>query len=195
MRLTTPSPTRHRATGTPARDAAVWARDLTRTFGDFTAVDAISFEVARGEVFGFLGANGAGKTTAMKMLTGLLAPSSGQAHTAGHDVATEPEAVKRRIGYMSQRFALYDDLTVRENIRFYGGVYGLTDREIADRMDALARPARVRAARAASASGACRWGGSRSWPSRSRCCTSPRSSSSTSRPAAWTRSRGGSSGR
>lgn len=115
---------------------SVWARDLTRTFGTFTAVDHISFEVARGEVFGFLGANGAGKTTAMKMLTGLLAPTSGEAHTAGHDVAREPDAVKRRIGYMSQKFALYDDLTVRENIRFYGGVYGLTDREIADRMAA-----------------------------------------------------------
>ena len=120
----------------PAPGPAVWARDLTRTFGAFTAVDAITFEVAKGEVFGFLGANGAGKTTAMKMLTGLLAPTSGEAHTAGHDVAAEPDAVKRRIGYMSQRFALYDDLTVRENIRFYGGVYGLTDRQIADRMAA-----------------------------------------------------------
>ncbi len=120
----------------PTEDAAVWARDLTRRFGDFTAVDAISFAVARGEVFGFLGANGAGKTTAIKMLTGLLAPSSGEAHTAGHDVAAAPDAVKRRIGYMSQRFALYDDLTVRENVTFYGGVYGLSDREIADRMAA-----------------------------------------------------------
>ena len=118
-------------------DAAVWANGLTRTFGDFTAVDHITFSVAKGEVFGFLGANGAGKTTAMKMLTGLLAPSDGEARTAGHDVASEPEAVKRRIGYMSQRFALYDDLTVRENVRFYGGVYGLTGRQIADRMGAL----------------------------------------------------------
>jgi ABC-2 type transport system ATP-binding protein len=117
----------------PTTEAAVWARDLTRRFGDFTAVDRISFEVAPGEVFGFLGANGAGKTTAIKMLTGLLAPTSGTAHTAGHDVAAEPEAVKRRIGYMSQRFALYDDLTVRQNVRFYGGVYGLTRREIRER--------------------------------------------------------------
>ena len=123
----------------PPNDAAVWARDLTRTFGDFTAVDAITFSVAKGEVFGFLGANGAGKTTAIKMLTGLLAPSGGEAHTAGFDVATEPEAVKRRIGYMSQRFALYDDLTVRENVRFYGRVYGLTDRVIDERMAALLR--------------------------------------------------------
>ena len=118
---------------TPRDEAAVWAQDLTRTFGDFTAVDAITFTVAKGEVFGFLGANGAGKTTAIKMLTGLLAPSSGQASTAGHDVAAEPDEVKRRIGYMSQRFALYDDLTVRENMRFYGGVYGLSDREIKGR--------------------------------------------------------------
>ena len=118
-------------------EAAVWARDLTRTFGDFTAVDHITFEVAKGEVFGFLGANGAGKTTAIKMLTGLLAPTSGVARTSGHDVATEPEAVKRRIGYMSQRFALYDDLTVKENVRFYGGVYGLSDRVIAKRMEAM----------------------------------------------------------
>ncbi|MEO0558304.1 MAG: ABC transporter ATP-binding protein [Bacteroidota bacterium] len=116
---------------------AVWARDLTRRFGDFTAVDAITFEVAKGEVFGFLGANGAGKTTAIKMLTGLLAPTSGEAQTAGYDVATEPEAVKRRIGYMSQRFALYDDLTVRENVQFYGGVYGLASRELASRRDAM----------------------------------------------------------
>ncbi len=120
----------------PSPDAAVWARGLIRTFGDFTAVDAISFEVAKGEVFGFLGANGAGKTTAIKMLTGLLAPSAGQARTAGFDVAAQPEQVKRRIGYMSQRFALYDDLTVTENVRFYGGVYGLTDRQIAERRTA-----------------------------------------------------------
>jgi len=119
---------------TSLKDAAVWARDLTRMFGDFTAVDAITFSVAPGEVFGFLGANGAGKTTAIKMLTGLLAPSAGEAHTAGFDVAAQPEEVKRRIGYMSQRFALYDDLTVAENVRFYGRVYGLADRQIDARM-------------------------------------------------------------
>ncbi|GAB5518882.1 MAG: hypothetical protein RhofKO_11330 [Rhodothermales bacterium] len=118
-------------------EAAVWAEGLTRTFGSFTAVDAISFAVERGEVFGFLGANGAGKTTAIKMLTGLLAPSSGQACTAGYDVATEPEGVKRSIGYMSQRFALYDDLTVNENVRFYGGVYGLSNRVLAQRQQAM----------------------------------------------------------
>ncbi len=98
---------------------------LTKTFGAFTAVDAISFEVARGEIFGFLGANGAGKTTALKMLTGLLMPTSGQVTVAGFDVRRKPEQVKRRIGYMSQKFSLYEDLTIRENIRFYGGIYGL----------------------------------------------------------------------
>lgn len=98
---------------------------LTRTFGAFTAVNAISFEVHEGEIFGFLGANGAGKTTALKMLTGLLTPTSGKAMVAGYDVWREPEQVKRRIGYMSQKFSLYEDLTVRENIRLFGGIYGL----------------------------------------------------------------------
>ena len=106
------------------------ASDLTRKFGDFTAVDHISFEVGRGEIFGFLGANGAGKTTAIRMLTGLLAPTEGRAEVAGFDVATETEAVKKRIGYMSQKFSLYEDLTVLENIRLYGGIYGLSDNEI-----------------------------------------------------------------
>ena len=112
---------------------AIEARDLTRRFGSFTAVDRVTFDVRAGEVFGFLGANGAGKTTALRMLTGLLAPTSGRATVAGHDIAREPEQVKRRIGYMSQRFSLYEDLTVRENISLYGGIYGLTDGEIAER--------------------------------------------------------------
>jgi ABC-2 type transport system ATP-binding protein len=106
---------------------------LTRRFGAFTAVDGITFNVRAGEVFGFLGANGAGKTTAIRMLTGLLAPSSGRATVAGHDVAREAERVKREIGYMSQRFSLYEDLTVRENITLYGGIYDLSDRDIRDR--------------------------------------------------------------
>ena len=114
-------------------ELAIEAKDLTRTFGRFTAVDHITFDVRVGEVFGFLGANGAGKTTAIRMLTGLLAPSGGAARVAGHDVATESEAVKRAIGYMSQRFSLYEDLTVRENIRLYGGIYDLSDRDIRDR--------------------------------------------------------------
>ena len=116
---------------------ALDVRGLTRRFGSFTAVDAISFSVARGEVFGFLGASGAGKTTAIRMLIGLLAPSAGEARVAGFDVAREPDAIKRSIGYMSQRFSLYEDLTVRENIELYGGIYGLADRQIAERMRLL----------------------------------------------------------
>ena len=116
---------------------AIYARDLTRRFGDFTAVDRISFDVAAGEVFGFLGANGAGKTTAMRMLTGLLTPTGGQARVAGYDVYTQSDAIKQAIGYMSQKFSLYEDLTVRENIRLYGGIYGLTSAEIRDRTATL----------------------------------------------------------
>lgn len=106
------------------------ARNLTKQFGDFKAVDAISFEVKKGEIFGFLGANGAGKTTAMRMLTGLSRPTSGEATVAGFDVFKQAEKIKQRIGYMSQRFSLYEDLTIRENIRFYGGIYGLSRKNI-----------------------------------------------------------------
>jgi ABC-2 type transport system ATP-binding protein len=116
---------------------AIEAKELTRRFGDFTAVNAVTFDVEQGEVFGFLGANGAGKTTAMRMLIGLLEPTSGSARVAGYDVAAEGEKVRRSIGYMSQRFSLYDDLTVRENITLYGGIYGLRDREITDRTHTL----------------------------------------------------------
>ena len=116
---------------------AIDVRALSRRFGAFTAVDGITFDVAAGEVFGFLGANGAGKTTAIKMLIGLLAPSSGTATVAGFDVGTRAEEVRRRIGYMSQRFSLYEDLTVIENITLYGGIYGLGDAEIRDRGGAL----------------------------------------------------------
>ena len=117
-------------------DIAIRARDLTRTFGGFTAVDHITFDVQAGEVFGFLGANGAGKTTAIRMLTGLLEPTSGEAAVAGFDVATQSELVKRNIGYMSQRFALYDDLTVGENMRLYGGIYDLVGATLRERMAA-----------------------------------------------------------
>ncbi len=99
---------------------------LTKRFGSFIAANELSFEVCKGEIFGFLGANGAGKTTAMRMLCGLLAPSSGKARIAGFDVYTETEKIKRSIGYMSQKFSLYDDLTVSENIRFYAGIYGMS---------------------------------------------------------------------
>src|SRR5436190_23438908 len=116
---------------------AIEASDLARTCGSFVAVDHITFDVRPGEVFGFLGANGAGKTTAIRMLTGLLAPSGGTARVAGHDVYTESEAIKRSIGYMSQRFSLYEDLTVWENIRLYGGIYDLPTREIRARADQM----------------------------------------------------------
>jgi ABC-2 type transport system ATP-binding protein len=108
----------------------ITADKLTKRFGDFVAVDHISFEVAKGEIFGFLGANGAGKTTAMRMLCGLALPSSGKATVAGFDVYKENEKIKRNIGYMSQKFSLYEDLTVKENMRFYGGIYGMSDRFI-----------------------------------------------------------------
>lgn len=108
-------------------DAIISARELTKVFGEFRAVDGISFEVHPGEIFGFLGANGAGKTTAMRMLCGLSLPTSGSASVAGFDVYKEPEKIKRSIGYMSQKFSLYEDLTVKENIRFYAGIYGKSD--------------------------------------------------------------------
>jgi ABC-2 type transport system ATP-binding protein len=108
---------------------AIETNKLTKKFGDFTAVDAITFDVKKGEIFGFLGANGAGKTTAIKMLIGLSRPTSGNAKVAGYDVYKETELIKNHIGYMSQKFSLYEDLTVRENIRFYGGIYGLSKKQ------------------------------------------------------------------
>ena len=116
---------------------AIHTEALTKRFGNFTAVDGISFGVKQGEVFGFLGANGAGKTTAMKMLTGLSRPSSGRAEVGGFDVYRQVEQIKRHIGYMSQRFSLYDDLTVGENIEFYGGIYGMSFREVRQKQRAL----------------------------------------------------------
>jgi ABC-2 type transport system ATP-binding protein len=107
-------------------ELVIQAENLTKTFGAFTAVDAISFSVRKGEIFGFLGANGAGKTTAMKMLIGISSPTSGKATVAGFDVSSEAEKIKKNIGYMSQKFALYDDLTVKQNITFFGGIYGLS---------------------------------------------------------------------
>ena len=112
---------------------AITVRDLTRRFGRFTAVDRISFDVERGEIFGFLGANGAGKSTTIRMLCGLLKPTSGTAVVGGVDVSRDPEAVKQRIGYMSQKFSLYEALTVDQNIRFWGAMYGLDDDQIARR--------------------------------------------------------------
>lgn len=119
------------------RPVVIQARQLTKKFGQFTAVDAISFEVYKGEIFGFLGANGAGKTTAMRMLTGLSKATSGLGTVAGYDINTQPEQIKKTIGYMSQKFALYDDLRVWENIRLYAGIYGVPEAEIAPRTDRL----------------------------------------------------------
>lgn len=118
---------------------AISVNGLTKKFGKFTAVDNISFSVDRGEIFGFLGANGAGKTTAMRILCGLSRPTSGEGSVAGFNIVKEPEKIKRHIGYMSQKFSLYDDLTVAENIRLFGGIYGVPDREIKTRGEELLR--------------------------------------------------------
>ncbi|HNX12683.1 MAG TPA: ABC transporter ATP-binding protein [Paludibacteraceae bacterium] len=115
----------------------ITADKLTKKFGNFTAVDAISFEVKEGEIFGFLGANGAGKTTAMRMLCGLSYPTGGKAIVAGFDVYRQQEDIKKNIGYMSQKFSMYENLTVRENIEFYGGIYGLRMKEIKPRMKSM----------------------------------------------------------
>src|SRR5919202_2139883 len=120
-----------------ANDRIITTHELTKRFGDFTAVDNISFEVHKGEIFGFLGANGAGKTTAMRMLCGLSLPTSGTATIAGFDVYKQTEKIKKSIGYMSQKLSLYEDLTVRENIRFYGGIYGKSDKFIKEKTEFL----------------------------------------------------------
>src|ERR1017187_3700443 len=119
------------------KEKVITANELTKRFGDFTAVDKISFEVEKGEIFGFLGANDAGKTTAMRMLCGLSLPTSGTATVAGFDVYKQNELIKKNIGYMSQKFSLYEDLTVSENIRFYAGIYGLNDNQIKEKTGAL----------------------------------------------------------
>lgn len=118
-------------------DIVIDVVDLTKKFGNFTAVDHISFDVCRGEIFGFLGANGAGKTTAMQMLCGISKPTSGKGTVAGYDILKENEKIKRNIGYMSQKFSLYEDLKVWENIRLFGGIYGLTNKEISNKTEEL----------------------------------------------------------
>ena len=117
--------------------SSIQVENLTRKFGAFTAVDNISFEVAEGEIFGFLGANGAGKTTAIRMLCGLLSPTSGNAMVAGYKIGKQTEKVKRNIGYMSQKFSLYEDLTLAENIFFYGGIYGLSRKVIRQKTEEM----------------------------------------------------------
>src|SRR6187399_180144 len=123
--------------GTRSASGGITANKLTKRFGDFVAVNAISFEVQRGEIFGFLGANGAGKTTAMRMLCGLSVPSSGSATVAGFDVYKQTEDIKKNIGYMSQKFSLYEDLTVVENISFFAGIYGLRSKQIKEKTATL----------------------------------------------------------
>jgi ABC-2 type transport system ATP-binding protein len=115
----------------------ITVKDLVKRFGHFVANDHLSFEVRKGEIFGFLGANGAGKTTAIRILCGLSYPTSGELNVAGYDIYTQREKIKRNIGYMSQKFSLYEDLTVYENIRFYGGIYGLSKKEIESRAATL----------------------------------------------------------
>lgn len=115
------------------KEKIIEVNNLTKKFGDFTAVKEISFDVYKGEIFGFLGANGAGKTTAMKMLIGISKPSSGSATVSNLDVITQAELVKRSIGYMSQKFSMYDDLTIKENISFFGGIYGLSRKQIKEK--------------------------------------------------------------
>jgi ABC-2 type transport system ATP-binding protein len=124
-------------------DIVISVNELTKRFGDFTAVDSISFEVHKGEIFGFLGANGAGKTTAMRMLCGLSKPTSGKATVAGFDVYNQTEKIKRSIGYMSQKFSLYEDLTVKENIRFYAGIYGKSDAFIKEKTERVLNELRL----------------------------------------------------
>src|SRR5208282_5172994 len=114
---------------------AVRQKNLVKRFGDFTAVDNVTLDVTRGEIFGFLGPNGAGKSTTIRILCGLLPPSSGEASVGGFDVRTQPEDIKKNIGYMSQKFSLYDDLTVAENIEFFGGVYGVSKEKLIERRD------------------------------------------------------------
>ena len=118
-------------------DTVIKVENLTKRFGDFTAVDNISFEVKRGEIFGFLGANGAGKTTAMRMLCGLSIPTEGKGTVAGYDIFRQPELVKKSIGYMSQKFSLYEDLKVWENLELFGGIYGMSDKDIKIKTDEL----------------------------------------------------------
>ena len=118
-------------------EKSIEVKGLTKEFGDFTAVNKISFEVYKGEIFGFLGANGAGKTTAMKMLIGISKPTSGEAFVAGFDVKNNTEKVKKSIGYMSQKFSMYDDLTIKENITFFGGIYGLSRSQIKEKTNRL----------------------------------------------------------
>jgi ABC-2 type transport system ATP-binding protein len=129
----------NRQTHSESLETSIIVRNLTKKFGDFTAVNNITFEVKKGEIFGFLGANGAGKTTAIKMLCGLLYPTSGEAYIAGYNAFTQGKEIRKNIGYMSQRFSLYEDLNVRENIRLFAGIYGVPAKVITAKTDTLLR--------------------------------------------------------
>ncbi len=150
------------------KETVIKTEKLTKRFGDFVAANEISFEVYKGEIFGFLGANGAGKTTAMRMLCGLSTPSSGKAVIAGYDVYRQTELIKKNIGYMSQKFSLYDDLTVLENIHFFGGIYGLTDNQLKTKSEALIDQLGLQKEVKKISCFACRWDGNRNylfqWP-------------------------------
>ena len=172
---------------------AIEVKQLTKRFGTFTAVDHISFEVEPGEIFGFLGANGAGKTTAMRMLCGLSVPTSGEARVAGFDVYRESESIKRNIGYMSQKFSLYGDLKVWENIRLFGGIYGLSKRQLSQKTDELLDILGLEKERNTLVD-PCPWGGNRSYPSPWRSSMIPRSFSWMSLPEASIPSPAASSG-
>ncbi len=168
--------------------------DLERRFGSFVAVNRVSFQVDRGEIFGFLGPNGAGKSTTIRMLCGILAPTGGRGTVAGFDIRTQPEQIKANVGYMSQKFSLYQDLTVEENIDFYAASTASAAKEKAERkqwvieMAGLDEPIATGPRRSSPAAG------SSGWPWAARSCTGRRSSSSTSRPPASIRSAAASSG-
>ena len=172
---------------------AIEVKQLTKRFGTFTAVDHISFEVEPGEIFGFLGANGAGKTTAMRMLCGLSVPTSGEARVAGFDVYRESESIKRNIGYMSQKFSLYGDLKVWENIRLFGGIYSLSKRQLSQKTDELLDILGLEKERNTLVD-TCPWAGNRSYPSPWRSSMIPRSFSWMSLPEASIPSPAASSG-
>ncbi len=174
-------------------DVSVAVHDLVKRFGDFTAVDGVTFQARKGEVFGFLGPNGSGKSTTIRILCGLLHPTSGRAEVAGYDVAKSPEAVRQKIGYMSQKFSLYNDLTVIENLRFYAGMYSVTGAELSQRI-AWALEMAGLTGRESSLTRRCPADGNSAWRSAARCCIGRRSCFSTSRPRASIRSRAASSG-
>ncbi len=182
-----PAFARVRAMSALADDPIIRTEHLSRRFGDLVAVKDVSLEVRRGEIFGILGPNGAGKSTTIRMLCGILDPTGGSGTVVGQDIVTGAERIKERIGYMTQRFSLYEDLTVAENLPFYAGIYGVPLGKRRARIDAGARADRARRTGATSSPARSRAAGSSAWRSRAPPSTSRRSSSSTSPPRASTR--------